>query len=250
MLSAFVTVTNRAMGPSFPIDYSPSRLGRRVCPEQVGGTQCRLSLDRQRRRRGFVKLTRCVRIRLGVLSRLSLVKADRTGARRETPAVLAFLGGYSVEMLFAAMDRLVQLVTGRMRTSNRPGQPAARSKQDPTPEGPVAPRHGPTPKGPLGPKRGPTSEGPATSNRQRGREIRVDDARRAADRASPGVKEPSTATGGRAGAETPAPALTSALSPAGSAPRTAAPGARPTGRAPRASAPPPRRWRTTRHAAD
>jgi len=115
-----------------------------------------------------------------VLSGLSLVRADGTVAGGMTPAVLAFLDGYSVEMLFAAMDRLVQLVTGRMRTSNRPGQPAARSKQDPTPEGPVAPRHGPTPKGPLGPKRGPTSEGPATSKRQRGREIPVDDVPRAA----------------------------------------------------------------------
>jgi hypothetical protein len=35
-----------------------------------------------------------------------------------TPAVLAFLGGYSVEMLFTAMDRLVHLVAGRMRTPN------------------------------------------------------------------------------------------------------------------------------------
>src|SRR5262249_18527581 len=96
-------------------------------PEQVGGTQCKPSLDRQRRRRDFVKLTRCVRIRLGMLSGLSLqwlvVRADGTVAGGMTPAVLAFLGGYSVEMLFAAMDRLVQLVTGRMRTSNRPGQP-------------------------------------------------------------------------------------------------------------------------------
>jgi len=125
-----------------------------------------------------------VRIFLGMVSGLSLqwlvVRADGTVAGGVTPAVLAFLGGYSVEMLFAAMDRLVQLVTGRMRTSNRPGQPAARSKQDPTPEGPVAPRHGPTPKGPLGPKRGPTSEGPATSKRQRGRKIPVDDVPRAA----------------------------------------------------------------------
>jgi hypothetical protein len=36
-----------------------------------------------------------------------------------TPAVLAFVGGYTVEMLFAAMDRLVQLVAGQMRAPHR-----------------------------------------------------------------------------------------------------------------------------------
>jgi hypothetical protein len=39
--------------------------------------------------------------------------------------VLAFLGGYSVEMLFTAMDRLVHLVAGRVRPSHR-SQVAAR----------------------------------------------------------------------------------------------------------------------------
>jgi hypothetical protein len=38
-------------------------------------------------------------------------------------------------MLFAAMDRLVQLVTGRMRSPSRPGQPTTRAKRDLAPEG-------------------------------------------------------------------------------------------------------------------
>jgi hypothetical protein len=75
-----------------------------------------------------------VRIFLGMLSGLTLqwlvVRPDGTIAGGVTPAVLAFLGGYSVEMLFAAMDRLVQLVTGRMRSPHRAGQPAARAKRD------------------------------------------------------------------------------------------------------------------------
>lgn len=78
-----------------------------------------------------------VRIFLGMLSGLTLqwlvVRADGTVAGGMTPAVLAFLGGYSVEMLFAAMDRMVSVVTGRMRASHRPGQPALRPKQEPTP---------------------------------------------------------------------------------------------------------------------
>src|SRR5262245_33251400 len=64
-----------------------------------------------------------VRIFLGMLSGLTLqwlvVRSDGTVAGGVTPAVLAFLGGYSVEMLFAAMDRLVQLVAGRMRAPHR-----------------------------------------------------------------------------------------------------------------------------------
>lgn len=63
-----------------------------------------------------------VRIFLGMLSGLTLqwlvVRPDGTVAGGMTPAVLAFLGGYSVEMLFTAMDRLVHLVAGRMRTPN------------------------------------------------------------------------------------------------------------------------------------
>jgi hypothetical protein len=64
-----------------------------------------------------------VRIFLGMLSGLTLqwlvVRSDGTVAGGMTPAVLAFLGGYSVEMLFTAMDRLVQVVAGRMRTPHR-----------------------------------------------------------------------------------------------------------------------------------
>jgi hypothetical protein len=80
-----------------------------------------------------------VRIFLGMVSGLTLqwlvVRADGTIAGGVTPAVLAFIGGYSVEMLFAAMDRLVQLVTGRMRSPSRPGQPIARAKRDLAPAG-------------------------------------------------------------------------------------------------------------------
>jgi hypothetical protein len=64
-----------------------------------------------------------VRIFLGTLSGLSLqwlvVRSDGTVAGGVTPAVLAFLGGYSVEMLFTAMDRLVHVVAGRFRASHR-----------------------------------------------------------------------------------------------------------------------------------
>ena len=130
-----------------------------------------------------------VRIFLGMVSGLSLqwlvVRADGTVAGGVTPAVLAFLGGYSVEMLFAAMDRLVQLVTGRMRTSNRQGQPAGRSKLGPAPEGPVAPKNGPTQNGPtpngrVAPKRSAASSGQAGPKRGRGRETPADDVPRAA----------------------------------------------------------------------
>jgi uncharacterized membrane protein len=64
-----------------------------------------------------------VRIFLGMLSGLTLqwlvVRSDGTVSGGVTPVVVAFLGGYSVEMLFAAMDRLVQLVAGRVRPSHR-----------------------------------------------------------------------------------------------------------------------------------
>ncbi len=80
-----------------------------------------------------------VRIFLGMLSGPTLqwlvVGADGTLAGGVSPAVLAFLGGYSVEILFAAVDRLVHLVTGRMRSPNRPGQLATRPKRDPAPAG-------------------------------------------------------------------------------------------------------------------
>ena len=64
-----------------------------------------------------------VRIFLGMLSGLTLqwlvVRSDGTVAAGVTPAVLAFIGGYSVEMLFTAIDRLVLMVTGRSRVSPR-----------------------------------------------------------------------------------------------------------------------------------
>jgi len=73
-----------------------------------------------------------VRIFLGMLSGLTLqwlvVRSDGTVAGGVTPAVLAFLGGYSVEMLFTAIDRLVLLVAGRARASHR-SQPSRRSRQ-------------------------------------------------------------------------------------------------------------------------
>jgi hypothetical protein len=75
-----------------------------------------------------------VRIFLGMLSGLTLqwlvVRSDPAVAGGTTPAVLAFLGGYSVEMLFTTLDRLVHLVAGRMRPAHR-GQPATRSRREP-----------------------------------------------------------------------------------------------------------------------
>jgi len=74
-----------------------------------------------------------VRIFLGMLSGITLqwlvVRSDGTVVGGMTPAVLAFLGGYSVEMLFTAMDRLVNLVAGRMRSPHR-GQPATRPRRE------------------------------------------------------------------------------------------------------------------------
>ena len=72
-----------------------------------------------------------VRIFLGMLSGITMqwlvVRSDGTVAGGMTPAVLAFLGGYSVEMLFTAMDRLVNLVAGRMHSTQR-GQSVASSR--------------------------------------------------------------------------------------------------------------------------
>jgi hypothetical protein len=83
-----------------------------------------------------------VRIFLGMLSGLTLqwlvVRSDGAIAGGTTPAVLAFLGGYSVEMLFTTLDRLVHLVAGRMRPSQR-GQ-AARPRREP--EAPGGPKRG------------------------------------------------------------------------------------------------------------
>jgi len=64
-----------------------------------------------------------VRVFLGMVSGVAIqwifVKPDVAVTAGATPAVLAFVGGYSVEMLFAAMDRLVNAVAGRMRPAHR-----------------------------------------------------------------------------------------------------------------------------------
>jgi hypothetical protein len=93
-----------------------------------------------------------VRIFLGMLSGLTLqwlvVRPDGTVAGGVTPAVLAFIGGYSVEMLFTAIDRLVLMVTGRSRASSR-GPVAPRLRQEPGGPSPRRPR--PRPIAPSGP---------------------------------------------------------------------------------------------------
>jgi len=85
-----------------------------------------------------------VRIFLGMLSGITMqwlvTKSDGTIGGGVTPAVLAFLGGYSVEMLFTAIDRLVNLVAGRVRAVHR-GQPAApRPRREPPEAGNSGPR--------------------------------------------------------------------------------------------------------------
>src|SRR5713226_2579402 len=67
-----------------------------------------------------------VRLFLGMLSGITLqwvfVKDGNTIPGGITPAVLAFLGGYSVELLFTAVDRLVAAVTGSLRPSHTVGR--------------------------------------------------------------------------------------------------------------------------------
>ena len=73
-----------------------------------------------------------VRIFLGTLSGVTLqwiiVRDGQTIPGGITPAVLAFIGGYSVELLFSAMDRLLAAVSGAIRGSaaRSPGRPAGR----------------------------------------------------------------------------------------------------------------------------
>src|SRR5712692_8874666 len=61
-----------------------------------------------------------VRIFLGMLSGMTLqwlfVRDGTAVPGGITPAVLAFLGGYSVEFLFTAVDRLLALATGSLKT--------------------------------------------------------------------------------------------------------------------------------------
>jgi len=69
-----------------------------------------------------------VRIFLGMLSGITLqwifVRDSGTGPGSITPVVLAFLGGYSVELLFTAMDRLLTAVTGSLKPASAPQKPA------------------------------------------------------------------------------------------------------------------------------
>jgi hypothetical protein len=72
-----------------------------------------------------------VRVFLGTLSGITLqwvvVRDGHAVPGGITPAVLAFLGGYSVELLFTAMDRLLAVVSGALRgvTASTSGRAAA-----------------------------------------------------------------------------------------------------------------------------
>jgi len=77
-----------------------------------------------------------VRIFLGMLSGITLqwllVRDGSTVPGGITPAVLAFLGGYSVELLFTAIDRLLSAVTGSMKTAPaEKGSPAPVNPENP-----------------------------------------------------------------------------------------------------------------------
>jgi hypothetical protein len=76
-----------------------------------------------------------VRIFLGMLSGVSLqwllVRDGQAIPGGVTPAVLAFLGGYGVELLFAAIDRILSTVIAALRGERRPAKPAAEPKEDP-----------------------------------------------------------------------------------------------------------------------
>lgn len=69
-----------------------------------------------------------VRIFLGMLSGITLqwifVRDSGAVPGGVTPVVLAFLGGYSVELLFTAMDRLLTAVTGSLKPGSAPQKPA------------------------------------------------------------------------------------------------------------------------------
>jgi hypothetical protein len=74
-----------------------------------------------------------VRIFLGMLSGVSLqwllVREGQTIPGGVTPAVLAFLGGYGVELLFAAIDRILSTVITALRGERRRPRPAAERKE-------------------------------------------------------------------------------------------------------------------------
>jgi hypothetical protein len=74
-----------------------------------------------------------VRIFLGMLSGVSLqwllVREGQTIPGGVTPAVLAFLGGYGVELLFAAIDRILSTVITALRGERRPPRPTDERKE-------------------------------------------------------------------------------------------------------------------------
>jgi hypothetical protein len=74
-----------------------------------------------------------VRIFLGMLSGVSLqwllVREGQAIPGGVTPAVLAFLGGYGVELLFAAIDRVLSTVITALRGERRQPSPAAERKE-------------------------------------------------------------------------------------------------------------------------
>jgi hypothetical protein len=74
-----------------------------------------------------------VRIFLGMLSGVSLqwllVREGQAIPGGVTPAVLAFLGGYGVELLFAAIDRILSTVITALRGERRRPRPAAERKE-------------------------------------------------------------------------------------------------------------------------
>ncbi len=74
-----------------------------------------------------------VRIFLGMLSGVSLqwllVREGQAIPGGVTPAVLAFLGGYGVELLFAAIDRILSTVIAALRGDRRRSKPSADRKE-------------------------------------------------------------------------------------------------------------------------
>jgi hypothetical protein len=74
-----------------------------------------------------------VRIFLGMLSGVSLqwllVREGQAIPGGVTPAVLAFLGGYGVELLFAAIDRILSTVIAALRGDRRRPRPSAERKE-------------------------------------------------------------------------------------------------------------------------
>jgi len=74
-----------------------------------------------------------VRIFLGMLSGVSLqwllVREGQAIPGGVTPAVLAFLGGYGVELLFAAIDRILSTVIAALRGDRRRSKPSSERKE-------------------------------------------------------------------------------------------------------------------------